>query len=350
MQRFLVAQHKPWPPVYASFVTVLAAPGLHYWLVPTMGIEGSALSIVLTQWLMVAALFLYLMLWPKGHPEAWPSNALSWSFVQESLQVQPVWRFISIAVAGVFSFSEWWHWEIMTFLAGSYGVVPLAAHTIAYTLVPLLYMICLGVSIGLVNRMGHMLAYEPKYARLMASWTVGFVVLLALLATTLLMTNRRSIIHLFSEDHEVVQMALQIWPYAALYIFLNYLYGILGAILRALERQWQMAGILVGCLWFVNLPLVFWFAVHQGGHLVVQWRITSMSYILLNIFLVIRCMTIDWSDVGYQIRRMNERTKWKELMLPSENSPLIHGSPYGTDWVDRWEVERRPLYSSSDSA
>jgi MATE family multidrug resistance protein len=59
-----------------------------------------------------------------------------------------------------------------SFIAGSFGVVALCAHTIAYNLIPLLFMLPLGISIGLTVRIGTVIAYDAQRAKLMAGWTM----------------------------------------------------------------------------------------------------------------------------------------------------------------------------------
>ena len=72
IQRFLVAQRRPWPPVYAGAFTSLC---LHPWLVHCCvnqwGFRGSAVAISLSQWIMLAILLFYLRIKHVHHPETW---------------------------------------------------------------------------------------------------------------------------------------------------------------------------------------------------------------------------------------------------------------------------------------
>jgi MATE family multidrug resistance protein len=111
IQRFLVAQHQPWPPVYASVVTsFFLNPILLYIFVTRMGLTGSALAIVCTQWSSLFLLLLYLHYRPDYHPESWPG--LSVSYVKEALQRAPLARFYNLSLGGVLSLTEWWYWEV----------------------------------------------------------------------------------------------------------------------------------------------------------------------------------------------------------------------------------------------
>lgn len=129
--RFLLAQNEPWPLVYCSMLPCLSIhPIVLSILVPHMGLPGSALAISFTQWSVLLLLGLYLWIKPPYHPETWPG--CSYRLFREALRPSSLCKFISLGIGGVFSLSEWWFWEIMCFVAGSFGVVSLVAHTIAY--------------------------------------------------------------------------------------------------------------------------------------------------------------------------------------------------------------------------
>jgi MATE family multidrug resistance protein len=111
IQRFLVAQHQPWPPVYASVLSAFVLnPILLFTLIPAMGLNGSALATAITQWAMLFLLLLYLHYRPVYHPDSWPGFKLS--FFKEALQPGPLARFYHLSMGGVLSLSEWWYWEV----------------------------------------------------------------------------------------------------------------------------------------------------------------------------------------------------------------------------------------------
>jgi len=117
IQRFLVAQQQPWPPVYASvFPAVVLNPILLRLLIPIMGCSGSALAIALTQWSMLILLLIYLYFKPVYHPETWPG--LKMSYIREALMPVPFLQFLNLSIGGVVSLSEWWFWEIGTIRLG----------------------------------------------------------------------------------------------------------------------------------------------------------------------------------------------------------------------------------------
>ena len=199
LMRFLLAQQKPWPLVVTcGFPALVLHPFLIANWVPSMGLVGSAWSIVAVQWTALISLLVYLHFHPAFVPETWPG--LSMTLLQKSLQTRPTWQFFRLAVGGILSMNEWWFFEIMCFIARSFGVVSLDAHTVAYNMLPLLAMFPLGVSIGLAVRMGLVFADEPERAKAMARWCVGFIAVVGALVSLGMHVFRYPIIRMFTND------------------------------------------------------------------------------------------------------------------------------------------------------
>lgn len=141
-------------------------------------------------------------------------------------------RFVHLSFGGVLSLSERWFWETMCFVTGSFGVVQLCAHTIAYNLIPVLFMVPLGTSIGLTVRMGHVIADDPGKAKRMAAWTMLLIVIAGASVALCLHVFQLPIIQLFTTDPDVIHDTKEIWPEVCYYTFILYIFGINGAIHR----------------------------------------------------------------------------------------------------------------------
>jgi Na+-driven multidrug efflux pump len=104
LQRFLVAQQQPWPPVYAAAIPCFGLqPILLPYLIQQMGFLGSAVAIVLTQWTVTLLLVWYLW-WRRDsvvHVESWPTRE-SWSLAWQPASLK---RFWNLSLGGVFSLS-----------------------------------------------------------------------------------------------------------------------------------------------------------------------------------------------------------------------------------------------------
>jgi MATE family multidrug resistance protein len=323
LQRFLVAQRQPWPPVYAA---ALPCFGLQPILVPVLvhrfGFLGSALAIVITQWAVTILLLLYLYLWPVHHPESWPTR----ESVHQAWKPRSLRRFWNLSLGGVLSLSEWWFWETMCFVAGSFGMEALCAHTIAYNIIPLLYMIPLGFSIGLTVRMGHTLTQDPHKSKKIAAWCMGLIVVLGALVAGTVYHLQDWVIQLFTTDRVLMDATRQIWPKVCVYIFVLYIFGINGAILRGLGMQWRVAWVVLFCLWCGLLPCVVYWAILKEGGLIMEWTLLPIFYIIMQVFLVASYTTADWSLISQSssLSTMNSiRSLEDSVPPPDETTPLV---------------------------
>jgi MATE family multidrug resistance protein len=324
-QSFLNSQNHVYPMVFASVVaSYLVHPTLLKILVPTMGENGSALAISLTQWVMTGLLFLYLRFRPVEKPETWPR--FSRAVLSEALRPKPLLEFISLSLGGVISLSEWWLWETVCFIVGTFGVVPLVVHSIAYNLVPLLFMPTLGIQIGLTVRMGQIIAYDIVKAKLLAMWCMFFTVIFGAILATSLYIFRIDIAMLFTDDVEVVDGCKEIWGKLSCYIFILHIFGINSAILRVLGLQWRMAITIFSFLWFVVLPAIIYFAVHRGGGLDAVWTILPIFYSILQVLLALLYLTADWESIGREIHDRAHGDKSPKVHMTSDESERLLSS------------------------
>jgi MATE family multidrug resistance protein len=92
-------------------------------------------------------------------------------------------------------------------MAGTFGVIPLCVHTIAYQLIPLLFMVPLGISIGMSIRIGTVLAHDVEKAKTIAKYSVALTCVVAVCMSTLLYKLKRPIVLLFTSDAEVIKVS-----------------------------------------------------------------------------------------------------------------------------------------------
>jgi len=229
-----------------------------------------------------------------------------------------------LSLGGVVSLSEWWLWETVCFIVGTFGVVPLVVHSIAYNLVPLLFMPTLGIQIGLTVRMGHIIAYDIVKAKLLATWCMIFTVAFGAVLSTTLYIYRVEIATMFTDDMEVVDGCKEIWGKLSYYIFILHIFGINSAILRVLGLQWRMAMIIFSWLWFVVLPAIIYFAVHRGGGLDAVWTILPIFYTVMQVLLALSYLTADWEAIGKEIHtRTHGEESPKTPTRGDEKEPLL---------------------------
>jgi len=301
LQSFLNAQHQVYPMVFASVLSAYVVHPIVLKLLIPMGENGSALAISFTQWVMVGFLLLYLRIKPVEKPETWPE--FSTARISEALLPKPMLDYVSLSLGGVLSLSEWWLWETVCFIVGTFGIVPLVVHSICYNLVPILFMPTLGMSIGLTVRMGNVIAYDIMKAKLLAAWCMLLTVIFGAFLASVLFIFRIEIAGLFTNDPLVVQGCEEIWPKLCIYIFILHIFGINTAILRSLGLQWRMAVIIFSFLWFITLPSIVYFAVYRGGGLAAVWSILPVFYAIIQIILALAYITADWELIGKNIHK-----------------------------------------------
>lgn len=325
LQRFLACQHIVWPMVYGSFVgCALVHPFLLEVLIPYVGFLGSGVSIVVTQFFQALFVLIYLRYRPVHNPETWVG--LSTQTWRQALELGPMFTFLNLSLGGVLSLTEWFFWEVVCMLAGHMGVVPLCVHTVAYNLVPVCFMIPLGISVGLSIRMGHVLAEDVSKAKVLATVSMGVTVLLACVVAVILWSLQDPLVSLFTRDEEVKAGCSEIWHFVCIHIFLLYILGINGGIMRALGMQWAMAGIICATLWLVALPTLAYFAVYKGGGVQKIWQILPVFYCLMNGALVLSYATADWCAISQSIRRRRSNSvASEEISDATEATKLLGG-------------------------
>jgi Na+-driven multidrug efflux pump len=173
-------------------------------------------------------------------------------------------------------------------------LLPDSVHTIAYNLVPLLFMVPLGIMIGLQVRIGHVIGYNVKKAKLLAAWCMLFTTTLGAFVALLLFQFRVEIAMLFTNDEEVIQ--------GCYYIFILYIFGINSAILRALGMQWHMAAIVFACIWLGTLPTLVFFAIRRGGGIDAVWSTLPVFHTVMQVLLAWSYLSSDWTKIGKEIR------------------------------------------------
>ncbi len=104
--------------------------------------------------------------------------------------------------------------------SGNFGTASLAAHAIAYNVIPILFMLPLGLATGLCIRLGNLLGEgRVETAKMVARGSVYFGLFLAVIYSAIMLVARDRIIATFTSDHDVSTLCTQIWMFVKKYIF-----------------------------------------------------------------------------------------------------------------------------------
>jgi MATE family multidrug resistance protein len=294
-RRFLYAQERSMPPLYAALLGLASHFLWQELLVGAFGLVGGGLACVATHCTMTVALLLHLRFRRAYDPRTWPG-------VRPRLLCRDrraARRFLSLSVAGILSLSEWVFWEFVCFRAGRFGAVALAVHGTAYSLVPLDFMVPHGLSIGLSNGVGRLLgAGEVRQAKRLTAATLALGLAFLLVVSTTVYLARLPIIRLYTSDPEVVEGALGIWPWLCLDFIPDGMFALLAGLNRGIGLTRRSAVVIVLVLWPFGLPLVL--CVAQSVQEL--WRLMPAIYLTVNAGLAICFSVADWRKLADAIQ------------------------------------------------
>lgn len=318
IQRFLACQSIVVPCAYAAILGLMIQPLLLICFMRSFSYSGSALALVCTQWLQLLFSFWIVNFTKSFTKETWPQ--FNMNFIEQAVNWKGMYSYGKLGMGGVLSLSEWWFWEVICFIAGKFGIVPLCVHSIAYQLIPLSFMLPLGISMGLSIRLGATLTYDVSKAKMLVSYTIGLTILIALLVCIGIYHYQAWIINMFTNDEAVFAGCSKIWWKVCIDIFFLYILGINGGILRALGMQWQMAATVFIVLWCIALPVITRMCIYQDGGLDLMWSLIPITYFILNLCLSFCYITADWNAISASI---SDKAKGEAKQIVIDESALL---------------------------
>ncbi len=228
---------------------------------PAMGVNGSAISTVVSRIFMAAALlgFAWRYERKRGHPlfRRWAAPGL------DRLR-----RLVKLgAPAAGQILLEVGAWNLATLSAGWLTPVALATHQIALNYASLTYMVPLGVSAAAAVSVGHAVgAGDPERARRAGWLALGLGTAFMLLAAVVFLAAPGPLIALYTRDPQVMAVGPSLLGLAAAFQIFDGIQTVSTGALRGLgETRVPMLANLVG-YWVLGLPLglTLCFALHWG--------------------------------------------------------------------------------------
>jgi len=204
--KFLQAQSVMVPLVAVTVVCcVIVLPATLSVLVPTMGFIGSALAMTIFQ-VVQAAMLILVLRWRVPHdPETWP-GLCAWREVLCDRRAMKT--YLSLGLGGILASTEWWYWEVLSGLVGTFGVVPLSVHTVPNQVIAVCFMVPLGAGIALSARLGNIISVDAVLAKRMVMWCYAVGLTAMVLMAIALYVFQNAIVALFTNDPEVVEVSL----------------------------------------------------------------------------------------------------------------------------------------------
>ena len=271
--------------VSANLVNLAGNYALIYghWGLPALGATGSGISTALARGYMMCVLLGYLVwLQPARTAGGWgdmPRRLYLDRIANIVRRGAPVAAQIALEV-GVFSAA--------TLMAGRLGAVAVSGHQIALILVSLTFMVPLGVAQATSVRVGNAIGRRDAEAAEVSGWS-GIALSASFMSCSamVLWTLPLPIVHIFTYDPEVVQVALRLLAIAAVFQFFD---GVqvtaIGALRGSGNTRIAMITDFVGW-WLVGLPLGAWLCFARGWGVRGLWFGLSAGLISIGCVLAV---------------------------------------------------------------
>jgi multidrug resistance protein, MATE family len=225
--------------------------------VPAMGGAGAGVSTAVLAWLILA---LSYGVWRfDGFYARFRSSRVSgpqWKSQRELLRLG-----IPIGLATMFEVTSF---TFMAVLIARLGTVAVAGHQVVANLVAILFMIPLATGVATSVLIAQSLgAGDPQAARRAALRGFRLTMAIALLAAAVLWLGREAIVGWYTEDSEVVAMALSLLGLAAIFHLFDAAQGVTGFALRGYKNTFWPMVIYGVALWGLGLGGGYWIALHE---------------------------------------------------------------------------------------
>jgi multidrug resistance protein, MATE family len=249
---------------------------------PTLGVNGSALSTVFARVTMALALigFAWRYERKRGHPlfRHWAGP-----------QIARLKRLMKLgAPAAAQILLEVGAWNLATFSAGYLTPVALATHQIVLNYASITYMVPLGISAAAAVSVGHAVGAGDAARARRAGWlALGLGTSFMLLAAMALLIWPRPLIELYTNDARVLAVGPGLLAIVAAFEVFDGIQTVSTGALRGLgETRAPMFANLVG-YWVLGLPLGFFLCF------VLRWGIYGL-WIGLTLALVVIALALIW--------------------------------------------------------
>jgi Na+-driven multidrug efflux pump len=157
---------------------------------------------------------------------------------------------------------EWFYWEVILLIAGTFGGPSISIHAIAMGIVYINYCLASGVMVSLCTRVGNVLPISASRAKAISLWGTIVSSIFFLIVCIAIYFLPGPIIGLFSDNDDIVDGCNKIWLDMVIFIFNTSIFYILSGSLTALGMQWYQ-GVMTGLgLFGLGIPLIYYNAIY----------------------------------------------------------------------------------------
>eukprot|EP00727_Mastigamoeba_balamuthi_P011979 m51a1_g7403 hypothetical protein (366) ;mRNA; f:176305-177618 len=234
VRRALYAAGVSWPQLVVGASGVVAIAALNWLLVHVLGLGVIGSAVALSSSWAVQFVVLLAIIRASGYHRLVFAGGPSVEALKRG------WKeMLTLAGSGyVMVCSEWWAFEILVFLAGLGGAVPLASFSTVMNLLNFMWMLPMSVGITASARAGfHLGANDPSRARFVSWMCIVVILLLELVYVPPLVFCGRYFAMVFSNDAAVIETVGHLAPYGALVSVQDGFNAVFSGILRGCGMQ-----------------------------------------------------------------------------------------------------------------
>ena len=325
-----------WHPIWLYFIFIYLSKRQFFW---------APLSNVVSIYIHVLSIIIYCIIMKPHQPLSfqyvpfwkvikWETNWKQDTFIDKNLNKSHInltvidkgmKEYVELVIAGIFSVcAEWWSWEIVTFLSGLLGPIQLAAHVIYASMVPLYFMIPLGLGMAAASRIGKCVG-ENRYhlAKYLAIAILWFTLFETVVLSIISYFIRLYIPSLFTDNKDVIDVAVKLSPLYCLFIIPDAFQGSVQGILRGIKKQGKsVIGVIVGP-YLITLPLACLLAFDPNINLKIfgMWIANNIGYFVMDAIFLYLVLTFNWNES----KNENQQNQNNELINISMNISHFSG-------------------------
>lgn len=245
------------PAMLIAFVGLLLNIPLNFvfvfgWgVIPAMGGAGTGLTTTLIHYLMMGAMLLLMVLYPRyrrNMVQMWANRPPEWRVVRDI--------FSKGLPLGVASLCEMTFFCVITLVIAPLGALAVGAHQVAINVSAVLFMFPLSLSIATSIRSAYHVGARDKLrfdALLRTSITFMLAVILSLALLTICF--RREIISLYTDELPIIELASGLLLICAVYQLSDALQALMSGLLRGCHDTQAITWVNMFSYWVIGFPL-----------------------------------------------------------------------------------------------
>ncbi|MDX2111504.1 MAG: MATE family efflux transporter [Verrucomicrobiota bacterium] len=259
------------------------------WGCPRLGLTGSALGTVLAQ--VCQMIFLLCFFWNKHNRAAY--GTLRWRY--EGKAILQIFK-VGAPAGAQFTFDLFTWGVIILWMIGQFGTAHLAANTIAVRYLHLAFMPALALAAILTARVGQAIG-EKNPARAESQTRIAFTVIMVYMMSIglLFFFGRTPLMHLFTQDPEIIHAG-------GLILIVTAIYQLFDAMYITYSHSLRGAG---DTIWPAVMLIIYSLVVLVGGGLTIihyfpewksvgPWLATTLYVVALGVTYKIRWHKGKW--------------------------------------------------------